>query len=78
MLTIARRTGEDSFVVWLVVGGFGLVGALLLLTGSHRTFALRSRETILEPLETVTWKFEVWGKVRGRADFMHPFEVKIV
>lgn len=163
ILTIARRAGEDSFVVWVVGGGFGLVGVLLLLTGIHQTFALRSKETIFEidaselargaehricliqrgpirleslranlvgtrntgvgksrktdylgtfnlfdsgeaeigpdaprtwisrvtippdipptldsPLETVTWKFEVWGKVRGRADFMHPFEVTIV
>lgn len=26
----------------------------------------------------VTWKIEVWGKVRRRADFMHPFEVTVV
>lgn len=27
---------------------------------------------------TLTWKLEVWGVVRGNADFMHPFVVEVV
>jgi hypothetical protein len=26
----------------------------------------------------VTWRIEIWGKVRGNADFMRPFEVEVI
>jgi hypothetical protein len=31
-----------------------------------------------EPLETVAWRIEVWGKVQEGADFMRPFEIEVV
>jgi len=31
-----------------------------------------------EPNRTVSWRLEVWGKVEGRPDFMHRFEVELV
>jgi hypothetical protein len=34
-----------------------------------------SRERHGDDRRSVEWRLEVWGKVRGRADFMHPFVV---
>lgn len=42
------------------------------------TVPLEGEPTTEEPQRRVTWRLEVWGKVRRRADVMRPFEVEVV
>ena len=164
VLASRHRETEPSFVVYVVGGGFALVGLLLLYSAIHQLFALRTPETIVEidrdvlvrggdvqlyfrqpgpaqfeslranlvgeeswwtgtgkrrrhhvlqlgvfnlfdsgpfevdatvpyeriadariphvphasdPAHAETWQLEVWGKVRGRADFQHVYGVRL-
>lgn len=46
--TILGKDEKDVWVVYVFIGVFGFVGALLVLSGIHRLIASRVRETIVE------------------------------
>lgn len=123
-MTITHDEPGSRTFYYIVGGGFGLVGLLLVYSGEERwaTYVSTSkgRRTnwqtkhlgtfnfldhgvaeinhvpldVLAPLEvpreiaatreehgddrrSISWKVEVWGNVRARADFMHAFPVTV-
>jgi hypothetical protein len=78
-----KRRGKSTDVTYLGTFNFldqgpvDVAGAAPL----ERTATLHVPESIPPSLEVVghsiRWKIEVWGKVRGRADFQHVYEVEV-
>ncbi len=55
---------------------FGAIATALILYTSKCREGSEASGTTAEG-HRVAWKIEVWGKVRGRADFQHPYSIEV-